>query len=103
MKLSNISPLLPLSSETDLCLYLLREEIKSWKFFNQLRQAGLDGSAYQTDLSMAILSLAGFSEDSNDIHDFYYHLIDKLSTQMQNADEAVKYALVAYAELVNRR
>ncbi|GHN01158.1 hypothetical protein WSM22_26470 [Cytophagales bacterium WSM2-2] len=103
MKLNTTAPLLPLSSETDLCLYLLREELKNWKFFNHLRLAGLDGTSYQTDLSTAILLLAGFSDDNHDIHNFYYHLMEKLGNQMQSAEEAVKYALIAYGEIMNRR
>jgi len=104
MKLKAQSPLVELPHEADLCLYLLKEELKSWKFFNSLRQAGLDGSIYQMDLSSAILGLAGLSDQQNDIQDFYFHLMDKLSNEMEPVPhDMMRCALVAYGELMKHR
>jgi len=104
MKFKAHNPLTTLSQQTDLCLYLLKEELKNWKFFSSLRQAGLDGSAYQVDLSIAILSLAGLSDKENEILDFYYHLMEKLSKEMEPEEhDMMRCALVAYGELVKRQ
>ncbi|HTH57857.1 MAG TPA: hypothetical protein VL728_17540 [Cyclobacteriaceae bacterium] len=68
--------------DADLCILLIREELKSRKFFSHLHQAGLEGSIYQTDLNEAILTLLGITDPTNEVYDFYHRLMEKHSTEL---------------------
>ncbi|GHN01135.1 hypothetical protein WSM22_26240 [Cytophagales bacterium WSM2-2] len=103
MNLISSSHLVNLPRESDLCIFLIREELKSWKFFNYLRQTDLDGSMYQMDLSEAILSLVGITDPADEVYDFYYDLIEKHSTEMKPGSmDITRRAMMVWGELVGR-
>lgn len=90
--------------DKELCIYLIGEELKSWKFFNTLRELGLDDSFYQTDLSELILNCIELDYQSQDVLDFYQDVMEKHSHEMKADLEDVKRrALLVYEELVGER
>jgi hypothetical protein len=67
---------------SELCIYLIIEELKSNKFFSILREAGLEGSIYQADLSEVVLKLAGFIDPPNQLSMLYFQLVETHSMEM---------------------
>jgi hypothetical protein len=99
MKLKH--PLVKLPPNAELILLLLKEDLKSRKFFNSLRVVGLDDSYYQSDFSPVILADAGLDDEQNETYDFYYNLMEKHSELMEsNNDSAINHAFEIYLELI---
>jgi hypothetical protein len=96
-------PLLTLPAKTELTLYLIKEELKSHKFFSGLRNLGLDDSYYHTDLSPIILANLGLNDETNETIDFYFALLDKYSQYIEpdrDRDSIMKEALNMYIDLI---
>lgn len=99
MKLKH--PLVKLPPNAELILLLLKEDLKSRKFFNSLRVVGLDDSYYQSDFSPIILAHVGLDDERNETFDFFYNLMEKHSEQMQAVDDSVaNHAFEVYVELL---
>ena len=78
-------------------VYLIREELKSRKFFEGLRELGLDDAFYQTDLLELIMAGLGLMPDSTEQYAFCYNLISKHSLRVvQDADELLAEAKRVY-------
>lgn len=93
-------PLVALPPKARLALFLIREELKSRKFFNGLRQVGLDYTYYQPHLDEAILNCVGLDSESDEVFDLYYALIEKRCTKIREDETSVmKQALKVYVEL----
>jgi hypothetical protein len=89
---------------SDLTLHLIKEELKSRKFFNVLRTVGLDDAFYQADLYSPILEHFELNDDSNETLDFYYALFEKYSVTVEaNENSLTRAALDVYAELVEEK
>lgn len=89
------------SSQKELILQLLKQELKSYRFFNGLREVGLDDSFYHSDFSSLVLTYIGFDDEENATYDFYFALLEKYSDLFQPNEETVmKLALGVYVELV---
>ncbi|MFD1001948.1 hypothetical protein ACFQ21_21665 [Ohtaekwangia kribbensis] len=87
--------------QKELILQLLKQELKSYRFFNGLREVGLDDSFYHSDFSSLVLTYIGFDDEENVTYDFYFALLEKYSTYFQPNEETVtKLALSVYLELV---
>jgi hypothetical protein len=90
-----------LPDNIQIILALIGEELKSYKFFNSLREIGLDDSFYQSNLSSLILSKAGFYEESDEVSDYYFNLLSRYSQQLEPKDASVKQqALEVYLDLL---
>lgn len=102
MKIKHLKyPLVKLPPGVDLTLFLIKEELKSRKFFNGLRNLGLDGCFYQTHLEKLIMANVGLNEESDKDFDYYYDLIEKYSKKIEADNESVtKQALKVYVELI---
>lgn len=88
-------------SQKELILQLLKQELKSYRFFNGLREVGLDDSFYHSDFSSLVLTYIGFDDEENATYDFYFALLEKYSSCFQAHEETVaKLALSIYVELV---
>ncbi len=88
-------------TQKELVLQLLKQELKSYRFFNGLREVGLDDSFYHSDFSSLVLTYIGFDDEENVTYDFYFALLEKYSTYFQSNEETVmKLALRVYLELV---
>lgn len=97
-------PLVKLPPTTDLTLYLIREELKSQKFFHALSKAGIDDIYYKPYLGKAILVTLGLDVDKDETFQFFYKLIEKRSKKIDMDNESImKQVLKVYAELINYR
>ena len=89
------------SNKTDLTLHLIKEELKSRKFFNVLRSVGLDDAFYQADSCSIILEQFGLNDDANVTLDFYYALFEKHCIMIEENDNSLtSAALDVYAGLL---
>lgn len=94
-------PLCKLPQKIDLTLFLIREELKSQKFFDGLHNAGIDDCYFQAHLGKVILGNIGLDSGSDDVSNFYYKLIEKRSKKIQADSESImKQALKVYVELM---
>lgn len=85
----------------ELILVLLREELKSHRFFGVLRTIGLDDAYFQTDLSDTILKFVGLNDETNHTLDLYFNLLEKHSQIIEANNESVmKEAQEFYSELI---
>ena len=105
MKLRNLHVnLVELPVSIEVPLFLLKEELQSYKFFDGLRNIGLDDSYYHADLSSLVLGYIGFQEESDELHDFYFSLIRKYSEEVNTDNDTVmKLALKVYMDLLTRK
>lgn len=86
-----------------LLLHLIREELKSRKFFSGLQKLGLDYCYYQPQLDKPILAALGFEEPSDEVYRFYFKLIEKRSRKIREDEESItRQAEKVYRELVVR-
>ncbi len=87
--------------EDSLILILIKEELKSHKFFGVLRTIGLDDAYFQSDLSSVILNHVGLVDDTNETIDFYFDLLERFSANLEVNNESAKAeALNMYRELL---
>jgi len=93
-------PLVKLPSDTQIALYLIKEELKSRKFFRTLQQAGLHDCYFQPHLDLLILRGLDLDDDSDKVFDAYYDIIEHRSKKIDADDESImKQALKVYMEL----
>lgn len=100
MKLKNMRyPLVKLPYGTQVTLYLIKEELKSRKFFNALQEMGLDDCYFQPHLDELILRSLDMDDDSDKTFDAYYEIIERRSKKIDaDNDSIIKQALKAYIE-----
>jgi hypothetical protein len=104
MKLNSVNnPLVKSPTQKELILQLLKQELKSYRFFNGLREVGLDDSFYHSDFSSLVLTYIGFDDEENATYDFYFALLEKYSARFQpNEDAVMNLALSVYGELISK-
>ncbi len=102
MKLNHLKlPFVKLPADIDLALYLIREELKSQKFFDGLHKIGISECCYQVRLGKVILAQMGLDDGSDETFNFYYRLIEKRSKKIEaDSDSVMKQALKVYAKLL---
>lgn len=103
---SNTSPypLTKLPPTLDLTLFLIREELKSQKFFHALSRAGIDDIYYQPHLGRAILMNLGMDDGRDETFQFYYKVIEKRRKKIGMDNESiVKQAFKVYNELISEK
>lgn len=94
-------PEIPLRLDKELVLALIKEELKSRKFFNTLQSLGLNNSYYQPHLDELIIVYVGLDIECDKTFDFYYHLMERCSAMINENEGSVReQALVAYEGLV---
>lgn len=94
-------PLIKLPSQIEHTLYLIKEELKSRKFFDSLRAIGLEDCWYHPDLSILILGQIGFKERPDELYNFYYDLLGEYSERVEpDNDVIMELALQIHAALV---
>jgi hypothetical protein len=106
MKQNHFEPsqLIRIPSRMELTLFLIREELKSRKFFNSLQALGLDDCYYQPHLDELIMANVGLDDDSNETFDFYYDVIEKYSQKIEpDKDSITEQAFNAYMELISEQ
>ncbi len=105
MKSQNKSyPPVKLPSDIQFTLSLIKEELKSRKFFNTLQQTGLDDCYFQPHLDTLILRSLGMDDELDSTFDAYYEIIERRSKKINaDNDSIMKQALKAYYELIEQR
>ena len=95
------SHLISVPWKMQLTIFLIREELKSRKFFASLRQVGLDYSYYQPHLDRAILQSIGLDAESDEVFDLYYRLLEKRCAKIRmNNRSVMRQALKVYRKLL---
>jgi hypothetical protein len=96
------APFVQTPLQVELTIFLIREELKSRKFFNSLQELGLDDSYYQPHLDELIMANVELNDESNETFDFYYNIMEKYSKKIEpDKNSITEQALNAYMELVN--
>jgi hypothetical protein len=85
----------------ELTLYLIREELKSQKFFDTLSKAGIDDVYYKPRLGKAILMTMEMDDGKDNTFEFYYALIEKRAKKIEMDLEIIKqHATALFLELL---
>ena len=102
MKLRSIRyPLVKLPSETQIALYLIKEELKSRKLFHALHEAGFDDCYFQPHLDTLILRSIDMDDGTDETFGLYFDIIEKRSKKIEaDNDSIMKQALKVYMELM---
>jgi hypothetical protein len=99
---SHLPPTFP--STTQFTLDLIKEELKSRKFFNTLQKLGLDNSHFQPHLGDLILRTLNMDPDAEATFNAYYRIIERRSKKIRTQGHSVaKQALKVYHELIAER
>ena len=100
----NYFPLVKLPQRLDEILYMIREDLKSQKYFDG--QAELNGveSPFRPHLAKLILLRMNLDDGSDEIFEFYYRLVEKRSKKIgEDNDSIMKQVMSVYAELVGEK
>lgn len=82
-------------------IYLIKEELKSRKFFHALGKAGLDDCFFEVNLDSLILYNLGLSEHTDETFRKYDAIMDQRSGKVKaNLNSVMKQAHKAYHELL---
>jgi hypothetical protein len=96
--------LIELPVEIQTTLFLIREELKSRKFFNGLQELGLNDTYFQPHLDKLILRSLGMDDHTDEIFERYYEIIDRRSSKIKaNKNSVMKQAFKAYYELMDEK
>ena len=89
-----------LTHPSDLTLYLIREELKSQKFFDTLSEVGIEDVYYKPRLGKAILMTMEMDDGKDETFEFYYALIEKRTKKIEmNAEIISRQAVGVFIEL----
>lgn len=85
----------------DLLLFLIQKELQGTRFTATLDKAGFDTSLYQLDLGQVILTLAGFTERTDELWEWYYNMMEAAAEKviLDDHDTAREAAMEMYREL----
>ncbi len=93
-----------LTRENQLSLHLIREELKSRKFFGALQDMGLDDCYFQPHLDTLILQSLNMDDDTDETFDAYYEIMERRSKKIDiDNDSIMRQALKAYKELLDQK
>jgi hypothetical protein len=73
----------------DLTLFLIREELKSRKFFNGLGKVGLDYTPFRPHLDEPIMAAFGLPAEENAVLDFYEQVMDSHAERITEKQEII--------------
>ena len=72
-------PLIKLPQKIDYCLYLIKEELKSRRFFEGLHKVGVDDIYFQPHLDKLILKSVGLDDGTDETSEFYFKIMERRS------------------------
>jgi hypothetical protein len=97
-------PLFRLPEDLELILFLIREQLKSRKFFDGLAALGLTDSYYQSHFESVILRKLEMDDGTDELYNFFTELIGKYSQGLDGENQTlVNAAMSVYRELIERR
>jgi hypothetical protein len=96
--------LVKLPSETQVSLYLIKEELKSRKLFHALHDVGLDDCYFQPHLDSLILRSVGLDDGTDETFSIYDNILEKRSRKIESDNDSImKQAFKVYQELINEK
>jgi hypothetical protein len=96
-------PLFRHSEHLEQALFLIREQLKSRRFFNAMRSLGLGDTSGEVHLEALILDVMCIDDGSDEVMKFISSLLDKHAQGLSdNMEEIDKNALIVYVELLNK-
>jgi hypothetical protein len=99
--MSPASPFSELKRRTESILFLIREELKSQKFFSVLQDAGIHDCYYQPRLDKLILSQMELDDGTDETFEEFYRIIERRMKKLEPKNESVrKQALKVYVDLL---
>jgi len=90
----------------ELIIRLIKEELRNKRLMYSMEELGFDCSFFTLKISRVILELAGFSEITDEMHDWYFQQIEKALSEITfwNLKEMLnKWSLIIYVELLEKR
>ncbi|RAW01090.1 hypothetical protein [Pseudochryseolinea flava] len=94
-------PLVRMPDETQITLFLIKEELKSRKIFHALYDIGIDDCYFQPHLDSLIMGSIGLDDGSDKTFESYTDILDRRSRKIEaDNDSIMKQALKAYHELM---
>jgi hypothetical protein len=94
-------PLIKLPKKLDMILYLIREELKSEKFFGDLEKIGFTDNQYQPHLGKLILMKMKLDDGSDEVFEWYYEIIERRKKKVKDGKSLMKQVMKVYGEMVN--
>jgi hypothetical protein len=96
-------PLFRHSEHMEEVLFLIREQLKSRRFFNAMRSLGVGESIGEVHLEALILHMMEIDDGSDEVINFFSMLLDKHSQEFdEDLDTLDKSAVVVYSQLVGK-
>lgn len=93
-----------LPAHIDETLFLIKEELKSRRFFEGLHGVGLDDVYLQPHLDRVILKKVGLDDGTDETGEFYFRIMERRSKKVEpDNDSIVTQALKVYIELIAER
>ncbi len=97
-------PLVKLPTETQISLYLIREELKSRKFFYVLGKVGLDDCFFQVHLDIIIMDCLGMNDGTDETYSIYDAIVEKHARRIQDSKASIgRHARKVYQELLEAK
>ena len=102
MQLPTNLKLFKMPPSAEIMLFLISEEMKNRRHINRLEHAGFD-TMYTCDLSILILTLAGFDPRPDSLYEWYTDLLDESCEIASPADteEWKEAAFGMYVKVLN--
>jgi hypothetical protein len=97
-------PLVKLPQKVEYCLFLIKEELKSRRFFEGLHSVGMDDVYLQPHLDRLILKSIGLDDGRDETSEFYFKIMERRSRKIESDNDSIMtQALKAYIELTSER
>ena len=98
-------PFIKLPRKVEMALFLIREELKTRKFFNGLAKVGLHDCPSQTFLGALIADQLGLDIHSDEAFTQFDNILEKYSKKVEDADNEsiMKVVMKVYVHLMNSR
>jgi len=101
MKQKTTPPLVKLPDGVECTLVLIKEDLKSRKFFNSLHELGFDDCYYRPHLDRLILANIGLDCEQDETYNRYNEILERHSGQIDLGEKsATEHAVQVYVELM---
>ena len=94
-------PFIELPKNVELALFMIQAELKTRKFFNGLRSAGLDDCDYECNFNALIADCIGFDDYEDKDFVRFDEILERHSEKIEMDNESLmKQVMNAYVELI---
>ena len=93
-----------LPAHIDETLFLIKEELRSRRFFEGLHSVGLDDVYLQPHLDRVILKKVGLDDGTDATSEFYFRIMERRTKKVEaDNDSLVTQAINVYIELITEK